>query len=80
MNQSQTFEHIMAELESVVEQLQQPDLPLDSAVALYRRGTELAQQSESLLGKAELQVQQLTHAVQERFAVYSVEEEHDIED
>ncbi|MDQ2743229.1 MAG: exodeoxyribonuclease VII small subunit, partial [Chloroflexota bacterium] len=30
----------------MVEQLQRPDVPLDRAVALYRRGTELAQQSE----------------------------------
>jgi exodeoxyribonuclease VII small subunit len=71
------FEQALAELETVVKQLQRPDVPLDQAVALYRRGTELAQQSEELLGAAELQVQKLTDAVQERFAEYSVDEPWD---
>jgi exodeoxyribonuclease VII small subunit len=72
MNGSMNFEQTLTELESVVEQLQRPDLPLERAVALYRRGTELAQASEELLSSAELQVQQLTEAVQERFAEYTV--------
>lgn len=77
MTESLNFEQALAELETVVKQLQRPELPLDQAVALYRRGTELAQQSEELLGAAELQVQKLTDAVQERFAEYSVEESWD---
>lgn len=72
--ESLSFEQALAELETVVKQLQRPELPLDQAVALYRRGTELAQQSEELLSAAELQVQKLTDAVQERFAAYSVDE------
>jgi exodeoxyribonuclease VII small subunit len=68
------FEQALTELEAVVEQLQRPDIPLDRAVALYRRGTELAQQSEELLSAAELQVQLLTQAVQERFTAYSATE------
>ena len=74
MTESLDFEAAIAELESVVKQLQRPELPLDQAVALYRRGTELAQRSEDLLSAAELQVQKLTDAVQERFAEYTVEE------
>lgn len=71
------FEQALTELETVVKQLQRPELPLDQAVALYRRGTELAQKSEDLLGAAELQVQKLTDAVQERFAEYSVDDPDD---
>jgi exodeoxyribonuclease VII small subunit len=71
------FEQALAELETVVRQLQRPELPLDQAVALYRRGTELAQKSEELLGAAELQVQKLTDAVQERFAEYSLDDPDD---
>jgi exodeoxyribonuclease VII small subunit len=75
------FEQALEQLERIVEQLQRPDLPLDQAVALYRTGTELAQQSEALLSGAELQVQQLTRAVQERFEAYStVNLEEDGED
>jgi exodeoxyribonuclease VII small subunit len=75
-----SFERILTELEAVVERLQKPDVPLDEAVALYRRGTELAQRSEALLSEAELQVRQLTHVVQERFAAYEVESEDDDEE
>jgi exodeoxyribonuclease VII small subunit len=77
MTEGLNFEQSLAELETVVKQLQRPELPLDRAVALYRRGTELAQQSEELLGAAELQVQKLTDAVQERFARYSVDVSED---
>lgn len=77
MTESLNFEQTLAELEQVVKQLQRPEVPLDQAVALYRRGTELAQQSEELLGAAEVQVQKLTDAVQERFAQYSVDDSWD---
>ena len=72
MTEQLNFERALEELEAVVERLQKADVPLDEALALYRRGTELAQQTESLLSHAELQVQQLTQAVQERFEAYRV--------
>lgn len=74
MTDTLNFEVALAELEKIVKQLQRPELPLDEAVSLYRRGTELAQKSEELLGAAELQVQKLTDAVQERFAEYTVDD------
>jgi exodeoxyribonuclease VII small subunit len=75
MSEEPKFEQLLAELERIVQQLLQPELPLDQAVALYRRGTEIATQSETLLSAAELQVQSLTDAVQERFAEYAVDDE-----
>jgi exodeoxyribonuclease VII small subunit len=80
VNETLDFEQALAELQSVVDRLQKPDVPLAEAVALYRRGTELAQRSEELLSAAELQVQQLTHAVRERFASYAAEVEVDEEE
>ena len=77
MSESLEFEQALAKLEEVVEKLQQPDIPLEQAVALYRRGTELAAQTEALLSSAELQVQELTRAVRERFAEYSAGEGED---
>jgi exodeoxyribonuclease VII small subunit len=73
MGEPLSFERALTELEAVVERLQRPEVPLEEALALYRKGTELAQQTEALLSNAELQVQQLSHAVQERFAAYTVE-------
>lgn len=80
MERTLSFELALGEMEKIVERLQQTDIPLDEAVALYRRGTELAAQTESLLSAAELQVQQLTHAVRERFAEYAVESGESDED
>jgi exodeoxyribonuclease VII small subunit len=74
------FEQSLAELEKVVERLQQPDVPLEEAIALYRRGTELAQRSEALLNQAELQVQELTQAVRERFVEYAAGEDESPEE
>ncbi|MGI8825976.1 MAG: exodeoxyribonuclease VII small subunit [Chloroflexota bacterium] len=74
MSEALTFEDALAQLEKIVERLQQSDVPLEEAVALYKRGTELARHSETLLSNAELQVQQLTSAVQETFAQYSIAE------
>lgn len=68
-----TFEGAIAELESIVEHLQSPELSLDMALTLFRRGTELAAECETLLSGAELQVQQLTHAVREHLEEYRAE-------
>jgi exodeoxyribonuclease VII small subunit len=77
MTEELNFERALGELQAVVEQLQRPDIPLDQAVALYQRGTELAQHTETLLSTAELQIQKLTDAVQERFSEYSVDPQWD---
>ena len=77
MSDHLSFEQALAELERVVERLQQSDVPLDEAIALYRRGTLLAEQSETMLSQAELQVQQLTQAVKERVTEYAVDEDEE---
>jgi exodeoxyribonuclease VII small subunit len=69
-----SFEESLARLEEIVEQLQRDDLPLNEAVALFNEGTQLAARCDELLASAELRIQQLTHAVQERFAGYEVGE------
>lgn len=75
MENAPKFEQTLAEMEQVVDRLQRPEVSLEEAVALYRRGSELAQQTEAMLADAELQVQQLTHAVRERFAGYELADE-----
>jgi exodeoxyribonuclease VII small subunit len=79
MSSSSQFEQALAELESIVERLQKPDLPLEEAIRLYRRGTEIASDSEAMLREAELQVQQLSRVVQERFAEYASEPNEEFE-
>lgn len=53
------FEAAMAELESVVEKLEDGTLDLQQTVLLYQRGRALAAHCQSLLDTTELHIQQL---------------------
>ena len=55
-----SFEQALGELEATVQRLEEGDLALEEALALYERGMRLAQYCSDLLDKAELQVEQLT--------------------
>jgi exodeoxyribonuclease VII small subunit len=55
-----SFENALAELEAAVRQLEEGNLPLTEAIALYERGMGLAQRCSDLLDGAQLQVEQLT--------------------
>ena len=55
-----SFEQALGELEATVQHLEEGDLALEEALALYERGMRLAQYCNDLLDKAELQVEQLT--------------------
>ncbi|MBL8045225.1 MAG: exodeoxyribonuclease VII small subunit [Anaerolineales bacterium] len=54
-----TFEAAFAELESLVEQLEAGQLPLEESLALFERGQALAARCGQLLENAELKVKQL---------------------
>jgi exodeoxyribonuclease VII small subunit len=60
MPNEQSFEDLYRELEEAVRRLESGDLPLAEALALFERGTRLAEQANALLDKAELRVRQLT--------------------
>ncbi len=53
------FEAAVAELESVVTQLEDGTLDLQQTVLLYQRGRALAARCQSLLDATELHIQQL---------------------
>ena len=54
-----TFEELYRELEETVRRLEAGDLTLDESLALFERGTALAEQCNVLLDSAELRVRQL---------------------
>lgn len=54
-----SFEQSMAELEQLVSQLEQGDLPLDQALAHFERGIQLTRQCQQQLEQAEQKVQVL---------------------
>jgi exodeoxyribonuclease VII small subunit len=53
------FEEALKKLESIVEAMESEDLPLESLLAKYEEGTQLAKSCQEKLAEAELKVQQL---------------------
>lgn len=55
----QTYEEIVAALESVLAQLEDGGMPLDQAVDAYERGVRLSDEAQRLLTEAELRIETL---------------------
>ncbi|MGE3344009.1 MAG: exodeoxyribonuclease VII small subunit [Vicinamibacterales bacterium] len=54
------FESAIAELEKIVKQLEDGDLPLDTSLALFERGVELSRYCHDQLGAAQKRIEILT--------------------
>lgn len=71
-----TFEQAMEELEKIVEQLEQGDIPLEEALNIYKQGMEYSKFCHDQLKKAEDQLTKiLTDQGEENFQLQ--EEEQD---
>ncbi|MFN8223224.1 MAG: exodeoxyribonuclease VII small subunit [Gaiellales bacterium] len=57
-----TFEELQRELSSIVTRLEQGDVQVDEAIALWRRGEELFRLCVARLDAAQLQIEELTGA------------------
>jgi exodeoxyribonuclease VII small subunit len=55
-----TYEQALAEIEEIVEQLENQSLELDLTLKLFVRGKLLIQRCQTLLDQAELKVRQLS--------------------
>ncbi len=53
------FDDLLTELDTVVERLEQGELPLEEALERFERGVNLARQAERILGQAEKRVEVL---------------------
>jgi exodeoxyribonuclease VII small subunit len=58
-NAVESYESLYVRLQEVVARLEQGELPLAEALALYEQGVRLAAVCQQLLDTAELRVQQL---------------------
>ncbi|MFN6972334.1 MAG: exodeoxyribonuclease VII small subunit [Rheinheimera sp.] len=68
----QQFEQMIAELETIVQQLEQGDLSLDDALAQFERGIALSRASQQQLQAAEQKVQILLQPnAQEQLAPFA---------
>ena len=54
------FESAIAELEKIVKQLEDGDLPLDKSLALFERGVALSRYCHETLGAAQRRIELLT--------------------
>lgn len=54
------FESAIVELEQIVKQLEEGDLPLDTSLSLFERGVALSRYCHEQLGSAERRIEQLT--------------------
>lgn len=52
-NKPASFESAVAELESIVQEMENGQLPLDQALSAYQRGTTLLRQCQTQLTQAE---------------------------
>jgi len=53
------FEQSLSQLETLVEQLEQGDLPLEAALRSFEEGVRLTRECQGILDQAEQKVQQL---------------------
>lgn len=54
-----SFEDALEELERIVRQLEQGEVPLEQSIALYERGDALRRHCETKLREAELKVEKI---------------------
>ena len=72
--ESLSFDAALNELENIVQQLEQGDLPLETALKQFERGIQLARVSKQKLEQAEQQVQiLLQQGDQEKLVPFSVD-------
>ena len=60
MSDDRSFEELQKELEDIVARLERGDVPVDEAIALFRRGEELFKTCVSRLQGAELRIEELS--------------------
>ena len=60
MSEQRSFEELQRELEEIVTRLERGDVPVDDAIALFRRGEELYAACVERLQGAELRIEELT--------------------
>lgn len=74
-----SFEQAMAELEQLVTQMEEGELPLEASVAAYQRGSELVKYCAAQLDKVENQVKVLEGDMLKPFAADGAADSEDEE-
>jgi exodeoxyribonuclease VII small subunit len=56
------FEQALAELESIVDQLERGEVSLEDSIAIYERGEALKKHCDALLKNAEMRIEKITQS------------------
>jgi len=64
-----SFEEALKKLETIVEAMESADLPLESLLARFEEGAQLAQMCQARLADAELKIQQLEKTAAGQFVL-----------
>ena len=72
-----SFEESLKRLETIVEQLESGDLPLEQTVALYKEGMELGQNCAAQLKKVQQDVKKIVETSQDDFKLARCPEENE---
>jgi exodeoxyribonuclease VII small subunit len=59
VSEERSFEELQRELEEIVTRLERGDVPVDDAIALFKRGEELYRACAERLEAAELKIEEL---------------------
>ncbi|WP_100404750.1 exodeoxyribonuclease VII small subunit [Bacillus solitudinis] len=70
-----SFEEAMEQLESVVDQLEKGDVPLEKAITMFQEGMQLSKHCHERLELVEKQMDQILHADGEIEEVHLMEDE-----
>lgn len=75
MTKEPSFEEAMENLEKIVEQLEEGDVPLEEAITIYKQGMDLSRLCHSKLKAVEQQLTEILQEDGELIKFTSVEEE-----
>jgi exodeoxyribonuclease VII small subunit len=79
-DKTKTFESSLEELERIVRDLEQGELPLEKSLELFEQGVKLSRDCQDRLSQAERRIEILMRDTQGRPAVRPFEPESDVSD
>jgi exodeoxyribonuclease VII small subunit len=72
---AQDFETSLRQLEGIVEKLEQGDIPLEKALAMYEQGIQLARSCGELLNTAEVHLKRLGRDLEGNLKMFDQQED-----
>lgn len=72
-NTEKSFEEYLKELETIVSEMENGDVPLDKALEMYERGISISQYCLKELDKAELKLKKLTKKLDGSFDIQEID-------